>query len=138
MPIADGSTVNHPTTFEELQPETPREIPKEDIAGFVDAFRQSAANSIACGFHGVEIHAGNGYLIDQFLKDSVNTRDDEYGGSIQNRLRFLLEVVDAVAQVRAQQCSCLGVDLCIVHVCGKLTLASQLIVLSLSSLQHGC
>jgi len=61
----------------------------------VDDFAQAARNAKEAGFDGVEIHAANGYLIDQFLHDGSNQRTDEYGGSIQNRARLLLEVVDA-------------------------------------------
>lgn len=99
--ISDGTKVFHPKTFEELDFETPRGLELDEIPKYVDLFRQGAANSLACGFDGVEVHAGNGYLIDQFLKSSCNERTDEYGGSIENRARFLFEVVDAVVAVRA-------------------------------------
>ncbi|VAH40385.1 unnamed protein product [Triticum turgidum subsp. durum] len=64
----------------------------------VDDFRKAARNAINAGFDGVEIHGGNGYLIEQFLKDSANDRDDGYGGNLENRCRFALEVVDTVAK----------------------------------------
>ena len=68
----------------------------------VQQFRQAAANAIRAGFDGVEIHGANGYLIDQFIRDGSNQRSDEYGGSIENRCRFALEVVDAcVAEIGA-------------------------------------
>ena len=74
----------------------PRALSVEDIAGVVDEFRRGAANAIRAGFDGVEIHGANGYLIDQFLRDGANQRSDRYGGSVENRARFALEVVDAV------------------------------------------
>jgi 2,4-dienoyl-CoA reductase-like NADH-dependent reductase (Old Yellow Enzyme family) len=63
----------------------------------IDAYRLGAEHAMTAGFDGVEIHAANGYLIDQFLQDSTNRRTDDYGGPIENRARFLLEVADAVA-----------------------------------------
>lgn len=74
----------------------PRALELEEIPGVVEQFRQGALNAIAAGFDGVELHAANGYLIDQFLRDGVNQRTDAYGGSVENRCRFLLEVTDAV------------------------------------------
>ncbi|KZS00638.1 putative NADH-dependent flavin oxidoreductase yqiG, partial [Daphnia magna] len=62
----------------------------------VEAYAQGARNAIAAGFDGVEVHGANGYLIDQFLRDGVNKRSDAYGGSLENRARFLFEVLDAV------------------------------------------
>jgi N-ethylmaleimide reductase len=76
----------------------PRALDAEEIPGIVQAYRHAAQNAIAAGFDGVEIHAANGYLIDQFLKTGSNHRQDDYGGSIANRARFLLEVVRAVAE----------------------------------------
>ncbi|MEK8048349.1 MAG: alkene reductase [Burkholderiales bacterium PBB6] len=74
----------------------PRALATEEIAGIVNDYRVAARNAIEAGFDGVEIHAANGYLIEQFLRDSVNDRTDAYGGSIANRARFLLEVAEAV------------------------------------------
>src|SRR5690606_19102469 len=74
----------------------PRELSVEEIRQVVDEYRRGAANAMRAGFDGVEIHGANGYLIDQFLRDGTNKRTDEYGGSIENRARFALEVVDAV------------------------------------------
>lgn len=76
----------------------PRPLTKEEIASIVQDFRRAAANAIAAGFDGVEIHGANGYLIDQFLRDGANQRTDEYGGSLENRARFLDEVLTAVTE----------------------------------------
>ncbi len=74
----------------------PRALDAEEIPGIVMTYRHAAMNAISAGFDGVEIHAANGYLIDQFLKTGANHRRDDYGGSIANRSRLLLEVVAAV------------------------------------------
>lgn len=78
---------------------TPRALELEEIPGIVQEFRQGATNAKAAGFDGVEIHGANGYLLDQFLEDCTNKRTDQYGGSIENRARLLLEVVDAVTDI---------------------------------------
>lgn len=83
---------------------TPRALATDEIPAVVEEFRQAALNAKAAGFDGVEIHAANGYLLDQFLQDSTNHRDDRYGGPIENRARLLLEVVEAVASVWGPQC----------------------------------
>ncbi|WP_191601180.1 alkene reductase [Marinomonas algicola] len=77
----------------------PRSLSVNEIKAIVGDFRQAAVNAKAAGFDGVEIHAANGYLIDQFLRDSANQRTDEYGGSFENRARFLMEVIEAVTEV---------------------------------------
>jgi N-ethylmaleimide reductase len=77
----------------------PRELTDEEIPAIVQAFAQGAKNAKAAGFDGVEVHAANGYLIDQFLRDGSNQRSGKYGGSMANRARFLLEVLDAVCAV---------------------------------------
>ena len=74
----------------------PRALRTDEIAGIVDQYRISAELAIEAGFDGVEVHAANGYLIEQFLRDTINDRSDAYGGSIQNRARFLVEVMQAV------------------------------------------
>lgn len=74
----------------------PHELTHDEIAAIVDDFRQGAANAIAAGFDGVEVHGANGYLIDQFLRDGCNQRSDQYGGSMENRARFLSEILSAV------------------------------------------
>lgn len=77
----------------------PRALETEELADIVEAYRIGAENAQAAGFDGVEIHAANGYLLDQFLQDSTNQRTDRYGGSLENRARLLLEVTDAVISV---------------------------------------
>ncbi|MCV9937135.1 alkene reductase [Boseaceae bacterium BT-24-1] len=74
----------------------PRALELGELAGIVNDFQQAAANAIAAGFDGVEIHGANGYLLDQFAKDSANVRTDAYGGSVENRARLMLEVTAAV------------------------------------------
>lgn len=76
--------------------ETPRALETEEVPDVVEQYRQGAANARRAGFDGVEIHGANGYLIDQFLRSGTNERTDRYGGSMENRLRFLREVTDAV------------------------------------------
>ncbi|KIX03607.1 uncharacterized protein Z518_07160 [Rhinocladiella mackenziei CBS 650.93] len=76
---------------------TPREMTHEDIKNFISDFAHAARNAIEAGFDGVEIHGANGYLVDQFTQDTVNQRTDEYGGSVENRSRFGIEVAQAVA-----------------------------------------
>ncbi len=78
---------------------TPRALALEDMPRLVDEYRQAAANARAAGFDGVEIHAANGYLIDQFLRDGTNLRTDAYGGPVENRARLLREVIEAVLTV---------------------------------------
>ncbi|MBK6896762.1 MAG: alkene reductase [Alphaproteobacteria bacterium] len=79
--------------------DVPRALESDEMAGIVADFKKGAENAKAAGFDGVEVHGANGYLIDQFLQDGSNKRTDGYGGSIENRARLLLEVVDAVAEV---------------------------------------
>jgi N-ethylmaleimide reductase len=79
--------------------ETPREIGLDEIPLLVNEYREAARNALAAGFDGVELHGANGYLIDQFLRDGTNKRTDRYGGSFENRARFLFEVLDAVGEV---------------------------------------
>ncbi|WP_395700507.1 alkene reductase [Aquabacterium sp.] len=75
---------------------TPRALRTDEIPGVIDAYRVAARNALAAGFDGVELHGANGYLLEQFLRDSINDRDDAYGGSIANRTRLLREVAAAV------------------------------------------
>jgi NADPH2 dehydrogenase len=78
---------------------TPRALERSEIPGIVTAFRRGAENAKRAGFDGVELHGANGYLLDQFLQDSTNRRDDDYGGPIENRARLLLEATDAAISV---------------------------------------
>ena len=78
---------------------TPRALTAEEIPGIIAAYKKGAENAKAAGFDGVEIHGANGYLLDQFLQDSTNHRDDAYGGTREKRARLMLEVADAVAGV---------------------------------------
>jgi N-ethylmaleimide reductase len=75
----------------------PRALTEQEIAAVIEDYRQAAAKAIQAGFDGVEIHGANGYLIDQFLRTTSNHREDAYGGSVENRVRFAREVVEAVA-----------------------------------------
>jgi N-ethylmaleimide reductase len=75
----------------------PRALELSEIAGIIDSFKRGAANAVAAGFDGVEIHGANGYLLDQFAKDGANKRTDAYGGSIENRARLMAEVAKAVS-----------------------------------------
>lgn len=79
--------------------EIPRALETQEIPAIVEAYRKGAENAKLAGFDGVEIHGANGYLLDQFLQDSTNKREDQYGGSLENRARLMLEVTDAVISV---------------------------------------
>lgn len=99
QPVSSSATAGEVNTFtaDGFEPCTPpRALTRDEIAGVVNQYRQGALNAIEAGFDGVQIHAASGYLIDQFLRDGVNQREDDYGGSVENRARFLLEVTDAV------------------------------------------
>jgi len=87
---ADGKVVPY---------ETPRALETAEIPGVIDAYRQGARNALQAGFDGVEIHGANGYLIEQFLQSHTNLRTDQYGGGIENRVQFLMEVTQAVIKV---------------------------------------
>ncbi len=78
---------------------TPRALRTDEIPMIVEYFRHGAQNALQAGFDGVELHGANGYLLDQFLQDGTNKRNDQYGGSIENRARLALEVTDAVISV---------------------------------------
>jgi N-ethylmaleimide reductase len=82
-----------------VQPSPHRALDISEIPGIVEDYRKAAAHAKAAYFDGVELHAANGYLVDQFLQDGSNRRTDAYGGSIEHRSRFLLEVVEAIASV---------------------------------------
>ncbi|KAG8784740.1 hypothetical protein FRC15_002707, partial [Serendipita sp. 397] len=82
---------------------TPRPLTKDEIKKYVGFYATGARNAIEAGFDGVEIHTANGYLLDQFLQNTANKRTDEYGGPVENRVRFPLEVVDAVTNAIGQE-----------------------------------
>lgn len=87
-------------TYQGLMPFVmPRALDAAELPGIVETYRQAAQNSLAAGFDGVEIHAANGYLLDQFIRDGSNQRTDQYGGTAENRCRLLLEVAEAVSKV---------------------------------------
>ena len=84
------------TDSEGMQPlPTPEAMSIDEIKATIEEYAQAARNAVAAGFDGVELHGANGYLLEQFIRPTSNQRDDEYGGSIENRLRFVLEVVEA-------------------------------------------
>jgi 2,4-dienoyl-CoA reductase-like NADH-dependent reductase (Old Yellow Enzyme family) len=102
QPVSSSVTTapGHAHTYVGKQPYTAsRCLHVDEIHGIVSDFGAAAANAMEAGFDGVQIHAANGYLIDQFLRDSSNFRNDEYGGSIENRLRLLHEVTQSVADM---------------------------------------
>jgi N-ethylmaleimide reductase len=93
-PVGEAFTMKGPVPFE-----TPRALETDEIPCIVAQYAEATKNAMEAGFDGVEIHAANGYLIDQFLRDGTNKRTDRYGGSLENRLRFLKEVTEAVIAV---------------------------------------
>ncbi|MBT0727197.1 alkene reductase [Rosenbergiella australiborealis] len=88
-----------PGEGELVSPSTPRALTTEEVQQLVELYRQAAVNAKQAGFEGIELHAANGYLLNQFLSVHTNFRTDQYGGNLTNRLRFLKEVVEAVATV---------------------------------------
>ncbi|MCS4250107.1 alkene reductase [Pseudomonas sp. BIGb0164] len=92
-----------PGAGELVQPPVPRALRTEEVKDLVRLYAEAARNAMAAGFDGVEIHSANGYLVNQFISAHANTRDDEYGGSVHNRLRFLREIVAAVSEVVGPQ-----------------------------------
>jgi len=102
LPVAPSAIrpEGHAFTYQGPQPfVTPRALETSELPGIVEEYRKAAQNALAAGFDGVEIHAANGYLLDQFLRDGSNQRTDAYGGSLENRCRLLLEVTRAVSDV---------------------------------------
>ncbi len=102
LPVAPSAIkpVGELYTYEGLKPyETPRALSTSEIPGVVAQYRQGAEHALRAGFDGVEIHGANGYLLDQFLRDGSNQRTDQYGGSVENRARLMLEVTQAVVSV---------------------------------------
>ncbi len=97
--IAAKNSGTYTAEFKPTSILTPRALETEEIAGIVSDFKKAAQNAKEAGFDGVEVHGANGYLLDQFLQDGSNKRTDQYGGSIENRARLLLEVMDAAISV---------------------------------------
>jgi N-ethylmaleimide reductase len=91
QPSGEAMTYEGPKPFV-----TPRALERSELPEIVAQYRVAAKNALAAGFDGVEVHAANGYLLDEFLRDGTNRRDDDYGGSVDNRARLLLQVMDAV------------------------------------------
>ncbi|GJP42127.1 hypothetical protein CLOM_g1726 [Closterium sp. NIES-68] len=96
IPISSGDKVYTQTGAHDYP--TPRAMTEADIRAAVQQFRMAARHAMEAGFDGVEIHGANGYLIEEFIKDGTNKRTDRYGGSIPNRVRFLVEVASAVVE----------------------------------------
>ncbi|HEU4499464.1 MAG TPA: alkene reductase, partial [Sphingomicrobium sp.] len=99
QPVSSSATTapDYAHTYEGKKPYTEaRAARSADIDRILGDYARAASNAIAAGFDGVQIHGANGYLVDQFLRDSANLRDDDYGGSIHNRLRFVRQVLEAV------------------------------------------
>jgi N-ethylmaleimide reductase len=96
---SQDSTIKESTPHGWLQPSPHRALDIREIPGVVEDYRKATERAKAAGFGGVELHAGNGYLPDQFLQDSINNRTDMYGGSIENRSRFLRQVVEPLVSV---------------------------------------
>jgi N-ethylmaleimide reductase len=102
LPVAPSAIAVKGKAYTEqgmLDFETPRALELAEIPSIVAQYKQAAINAKEAGFDGIEIHAANGYLLDQFLKDGSNKREDVYGGSIENRVRLTLEVIQAVTEV---------------------------------------
>jgi N-ethylmaleimide reductase len=93
----DSHLISAPSGW--VQPSPHRALEISEIPGIIEDYRKAAVRAKAAGFDGVELHGANGYLLDQFLQDGSNKRTDAYGGSIENRSRFLLEVIEALASV---------------------------------------
>lgn len=102
LPLAP-SAIAPAGTVSQVRPKTPyvapRALERSEIPAVIEEFRRGAGNAQLAGFDGVELHGANGYLLDQFLQDKTNQRTDDYGGSIENRARFMLEATDAAISV---------------------------------------
>ncbi|PZU99948.1 MAG: alkene reductase [Pseudanabaena sp.] len=102
LPVAPSAIApeGEASTYTGMKPfVTPRALELSEIPQIIEQYRLGAKNALEAGFDGVEIHSANGYLLDQFLQDNTNHRDDIYGGSVENRARLLLEVTEAVVEV---------------------------------------
>jgi 2,4-dienoyl-CoA reductase-like NADH-dependent reductase (Old Yellow Enzyme family) len=102
QPVSASATIapGHAHTYEGNKPYAEsRALEPTEIPNVIEDYRRAAENAMAAGFDGVELHAANGYLIDQFLRDGTNRRNDSYGGSVENRIRLLTEVTRALISV---------------------------------------
>ena len=100
VPVSSTARPANPKTFTAKGFEacsTPRVLRLDEIPAVIEAYRSAARRALEAGFDGVEVHGANGYLIDQFLRDSINDRQDAYGGSIENRARLLVQVMQAIS-----------------------------------------
>ncbi|CAD6344215.1 unnamed protein product [Miscanthus lutarioriparius] len=95
-PISSTDTQLPPDAESDTVFSKPRRLRTDEIPGIADDFRRAARNAIEAGFDGVEIHGAHGFLLEQFMKDGANDRTDEYGGSVENRCRFVVEIIDAL------------------------------------------
>ena len=109
IPITQGQAKNN--KGEHVEWETPRALTVEQIQTTIQDYVKAARLAKEAGFDGIEVHAANGYLIDQFLQSSTNIRDDAYGGSMENRVRFLLEILEALITDGAYPANRIGVRL---------------------------
>ncbi len=101
-PVAPSAIQAGDTTFIEsglVRPSMPRALRTDEIPGLIEDYRNAARKAKAAGFDGVEVHMANSYLLDQFIRDSTNRRDDIYGGPVENRTRLPIEVATAVAEI---------------------------------------
>lgn len=102
LPVAPSALAAETRTFDGeafVPTSTPRALETSEMARIVDDYRKAAINAKAAGFDGIELHAANGYLLDQFLRDTSNKRTDAYGGTVENRARLLIEVLQALTDV---------------------------------------
>ena len=109
IPVGSGNAKNN--KGENVEWETPRPLTVEQIKATVQDYVKAARLAKKAGFDGIEVHGANGYLLDQFLQTCSNKRTDEYGGSMENRARFLLEVLDAIIEDGAFPADRIGVRL---------------------------
>ncbi|KAF1325795.1 12-oxophytodienoate reductase, partial [Globisporangium splendens] len=106
LPVSSTARLDDPRAGKKIatregrqEPVVPRALEVNEIPGIVEDYKVAAKNALAAGFDGVELHAANGYLLEQFLHDGINRRTDEYGGSVENRARFLFEALEGILQV---------------------------------------
>lgn len=102
QPVSSSATATdgQAHTYEGKKPfETARPLSLDEIPALLDDYERATRNALAAGFDGVQVHGANGYLIDEFLRDNANFRDDQYGGSVENRIRLMVEVVERVVSV---------------------------------------